>query len=405
MEEKNGEFTIGWQRDIEHLRHYPLDGEYETLGYLESELGSAFEALMMDLIGERVSERETQKPSEDLEVAYERYAYQYSNFISDFENSLDGRITFSEVNLHNFLLQAKSAQWINSNRTNRQLLMMQHFGIMTQVSRFVYHLYLSLVDHAQPVFRYMQEGAKILGYTDKRLFGKMHGALLQKNKLGLANAMIKGFFGGGTAQPACYYQQCLTGKIIACADYPYTFSSKYNKAVQIKPVQVSGQLKSVYDNRDCSIKLGLGEQAALFEMCGDVVDRVILSFAGTEFKPTRRGGHNIVTDVAQILFGPETTYLAAVGLLNDVKSEVNKNVLVTGHSLGGGLMKFAVAGVNDSSVEAVGFNSAGLLEYSKRTLTSARIRKAERRIWHLCAVTDFISPIGSQIGDVFYVDT
>lgn len=59
MEGKKGEFTIGRQRDIEHLRHYPLKGEYETLRYMESELGSVFEALMMDFIGERVDERET----------------------------------------------------------------------------------------------------------------------------------------------------------------------------------------------------------------------------------------------------------------------------------------------------------------------------------------------------------
>lgn len=68
-------------------------------------------------------------------------------------------------------------------------------------------------------------------------------------------------------------------------------------------------------------------------------------------------------------------------------------------------MQYAVAGAGMRNTYGVGFNSAGLSEHSKRTLTFARRRRAESRICHICADTDPISPIGSHIGNVFHVDT
>ena len=114
----------------------------------------------------------------------------------------------------------------------------------------------------------------------------------------------------------------------------------------------------------------------------------------------------MVTDVAQILFGPETTYLAAVGLLKDVANcFVTDDIYVVGHSLGGGLMQYAVTGVGGNNIYGVGYNSAGLSNFSKKSLTGERIKHAAKRIFHICADTDFISPIGDQIGRVFHINT
>ncbi len=291
-------------------------------------------------------------------------------------------------------------------RTNANGRMVQQFCIMTQVTRFVNHLYLALVDRKLPVFGYMQDGARLLGYTDKRLFGKMYGAMLMKNRLHIPTAIIRGFFGGNSVVPCSLLQSKGAGDGAAAADYPYKFASVHQKVVQIKPVAVKGKLQYVYDPADCSIKLGLGEQAALFTIPNAQQKGVVLSFAGTEFKLTKRGVHNMVTDAAQILFGPETTYLAAVGLLKDVANcFTTDDIYVVGHSLGGGLMQYAVTGVGGDKIHGIGYNSAGLSNYSKKTLTGERIRHAEKRICHICAVTDFISPIGSQIGRVLHINT
>lgn len=234
----------------------------------------------------------------------------------------------------------------------------------------------------------------------------MYGAMLMKNRLHIPTAICRGFFGGNRTVSSDLLQRKGAGEGVAEADYSYSFHTPHQKVVQIKPVITKGNLQKFYNPMNCSIHLGLGEQAALFTPSNTIKSGIVLSFAGTEFKSTKRGAHNLVTDAAQILFGPETTYLAAVGLLKEVTyCYPKKDIHVVGHSLGGGLMQYAVAGVGSKYVTGLGYNSAGLSSYSRKTLTAGRIRQAEKRIYHICADTDPVSPIGSQIGNVFHIDT
>lgn len=405
MEAKKELFTIGTREDLKRLEDKGFEMMYEELEAIRSELGDTFYSIIYDLYEYGVNKNET---VHDVSDSYRTYAEYYKEYIGRFGRMVAGQVEYDGVDLQQFLNRAQSLPTIDRHRTNEQLRMMQCFGIMTEVSRFVNQLYLSFVKLDAPVYKYAQDGAKHLGYTDRRLFGKLYSAMMTKNKLSLAEALIQAFIGGNTVYSKESFQWFGAGIGVAAADYPYSFNPPnppYEKQVNIRPVAVSGYLRRFYNPTDCSLILGKGEQVALFEICGDEKDRVILSFAGTEFKLTRRGAHNIVTDVAQILFGPETTYLAAVGLLLDVARSFDKDVYVVGHSLGGGLMQYAVAGAGMKNTRGVGFNSAGLSEHSNRTLTLSRRRKADNRICHICANTDPVSPIGSQIGRVFHVET
>lgn len=107
------------------------------------------------------------------------------------------------------------------------------------------------------------------------------------------------------------------GERTAMADYSYTFKDRHYPKISIAPVQLSNSsLCSEYNTTNCSLKFGLGLQAALFEV-PQKNDYTVLSFAGTQ----PFGGrtlNNVYTDLCQILHGPETTYLAAVGILSEL---------------------------------------------------------------------------------------
>lgn len=401
--EKKGIFTIGSVDTFVEQRNQGLEELYENLQAFNSAIETEFDSYFTEIIENGFGENEGLHQLSGIDRQYYDI---YVEYLSQFENMIAQRVAYDGVDIHHFIDKAKALRVFEPFRTNANGRMVQQFCIMTQVTRFVNHLYLALVDRKLPVFGYMQDGARLLGYTDKRLFGKMYGAMLMKNRLNIPTAIIRGFFGGNSVVPCSLLQSKGAGDGAAAADYPYKFASVHQKVVQIKPVAVKGKLQYVYDPADCSIKLGLGEQAALFTIPNAQQKGVVLSFAGTEFKLTKRGVHNMVTDAAQILFGPETTYLAAVGLLKDVANcFATDDIYVVGHSLGGGLMQYAVTGVGGDNIHGIGYNSAGLSNYSKKTLTGERIRHAEKRICHICADTDFISPIGSQIGRVLHINT
>lgn len=406
MEENGTKFTVGRIEGLENLKNDGFEEIYLNLTMFADQIDEEFESIFTAIY---------EKGLENVELLtyevhqYSEYRDYYLMFVREFSRILNRStayniVQFYEVDIEHFIQQAQQLAVFTYLRTNSKLRQMQQFCIMRKVTDFIYHLYLSFVNRNLPVFSYMQEGARCLGYTDKMLFGKMYSAMKEKNKLHIATTILNGLVGGNSTYPPCLFKKKGAGEEIAAADYPYTFACEGKKPIKIEPVVVHGNLQKVYSTCDCSIKLGLGEQAALFKMDGRE-DLVILSYAGTEPRLSTRRFHNLMTDVAQIFYGPETTYLAAVGLLLELRREVAENIKVVGHSLGGGLMQYAVTAVGDDRIYGMGFNSAGLSTYSRKTLGMSRIQKGERKIQHLCADTDYISPIGQQIGTVLHVST
>lgn len=131
---------------------------------------------------------------------------------------------------------------------------------------------------------------------------------------------------------------------------------------------------------------------------------IILGFRGT--KPTNI--KNDITDIWQLLIGPETSYLCALGLLLELrdKTQPKKHIRVYGHSLGGGLSQFAVAAATAKghcNIDAYGYNSAGLGRATMSILSGIMPTGKSRNIVHLCHKSDRISKIGYLLGYCFLI--
>jgi hypothetical protein len=123
--------------------------------------------------------------------------------------------------------------------------------------------------------------------------------------------------------------------------------------------------------------------------CG-CTSRIVIGFRGTDTMT------NVITDITQYLIGSSLVYKMALGLLIEIKSQVQNELLVVGHSLGGGLMQFAVAGLNSNDVEGIGFNSAGLSD-----MTYHLLHGKGGCISHFHLKNDQVFHIGHQLGRCF----
>ena len=343
----------------------------------------------------------------NLEDAYSGYSRSFEKYVYSLAALLRSKQHAFQYNL-DFLSFIHNAEVLAYNENfpyRRNFLMMQRVGIVAQVAGFLYQIYQANADSSLPVFRYMEAGAHHLGYTPQKMYNRMNGAIRMKNKTNVVSSVINSMLGKypkGPFPPCSPFERQGT----AMADYSYHFQSIDPKVVRIKPVKLDCYFLNTIYKSDCSIDLGLGMQAALFSL-PTFSDRVVLSFAGTETSFSKRAFHNVVTDIAQLYFGPETTYMAAVGLLQDIKANIPADELwVLGHSLGGGLMQYACVALGDFNIHGIGYNAAGLSAYSLRTLTAARINKIEPMITQIRSNSDYVSNMGKQIGaKVKYVDT
>lgn len=111
-----------------------------------------------------------------------------------------------------------------------------------------------------------------------------------------------------------------------------------------------------------------------------------------------RGTGNLInwfSDFIQYIVGTSLIYKMALGLMMEIYAQYGNNLLVVGHSLGGGLTQFSVAGLNAPGVKGVGFNSAGLSDMSYSMLKGCTVGS----ISHVYLRYDQIFHIGIQIGE------
>lgn len=112
---------------------------------------------------------------------------------------------------------------------------------------------------------------------------------------------------------------------------------------------------------------------------------------------------NYVTDYHQLLFGPDISYFLAVGIVAKVYEDLKGcecNIHVVGHSLGGGLAQYSAAAVDDKSVDAVCYNSAGLAEKTLDTLNNRKNLTAYK-VLHMHVCPDFVFLCGNQLGSAY----
>lgn len=126
---------------------------------------------------------------------------------------------------------------------------------------------------------------------------------------------------------------------------------------------------------------------------------IIIGFSGTA------SVRNCITDIRQYFGCLDPVYVQALGLVRAVwagkrhkKGFRNAPIEVCGHSLGGGLMQFAVASMNTDGIMGFGYNSAGL---SKRNVERLPRELKTSNIYHLYLPYDvvFRLPFAYQLGE------
>ena len=109
---------------------------------------------------------------------------------------------------------------------------------------------------------------------------------------------------------------------------------------------------------------------------------------------------NWLTNLIQFCFCDDVVYHMALGfLLTLIEQNPGRNIEVYGHSLGGGLTQFAVAGADDSRTTGIGYNSAGL---SRMTLSRLPVPVNYLNLSHFHLRNDVVFNIGNHIGDVYH---
>jgi len=120
---------------------------------------------------------------------------------------------------------------------------------------------------------------------------------------------------------------------------------------------------------------------------------VVIAFKGTDFF----NGHDLKTDYVQAMTCANDVYLEALGLLLYVRESIGSSrvIRVYGHSLGGGLMQFAVSAATSRKIYGYGYNSAGLSDGTIRLIPQPmHIDK----IRHFRVRKDCVMATGEQLG-------
>lgn len=120
---------------------------------------------------------------------------------------------------------------------------------------------------------------------------------------------------------------------------------------------------------------------------------VVIAFKGTDIF----NGRDWKTDYVQAMPCANDTYLEALGLLLYVRETVSssRTIRVYGHSLGGGLMQFAVSAATSGRTYGYGYNSAGL---SAGTLRLIPQPMHIDKIRHFRVRNDIVMATGEQLG-------
>lgn len=125
---------------------------------------------------------------------------------------------------------------------------------------------------------------------------------------------------------------------------------------------------------------------------------IAVSYSGTDPKNVDM----VSADIVQ-LSSPSTLYLKGAGLLKILLAHfADKDFLVTGHSLGGGLTQFCVTANIDArpagGIVGYAFNPAGLSGISLSYLGPDRLRRAKDSIFAFRTRLDIVSLGGGVVG-------
>ena len=187
---------------------------------------------------------------------------------------------------------------------------------------------------------------------------------------------------------------------IAFADKAYN-PQTYQQQAGILIQDVYALAIDLGDNDTISGQFSLDRELEGFvaKESGVAESSVVIAFKGTDLA----NGHDWKTDYVQAMTCANDAYLEALGLLLYVREYVgcSRVIRVYGHSLGGGLMQFAVSAAPSGKTYGYGYNSAGLSDGTIRLIPQPmHIDK----IRHFRVRNDIVMASGEQLGLISQYD-
>lgn len=157
--------------------------------------------------------------------------------------------------------------------------------------------------------------------------------------------------------------------------------------------ELPASIQVLYEERTGLLKASRGLQAWL----GKKDNNLVVAFCGTDVKNIDM----IYADIEQ-LSSPSILYLKAAGLLKLIKEQFRaRRLMVTGHSLGGGLTQFSLTAnltAERQSMDGWLYNPAGLSAISMYYLKAERMKRAKQKIDVFMTAYDPVSTFGAKLG-------
>lgn len=306
----------------------------------------------------------------------------YNTFISKAEalTEVIGTIIPQDTKL-NFVTSVLNK--LSNNQPNQKVLScICYHSVMTDLCEFV-HL------HREP--EKFKTGYMLVAKANKHLgLGFVHYAGIANNLIRLATAdwtektveeVVK-LLGRNIFRPnPVYPYREYLERALPLAELAY---HDYDRGIQLTSVKLV--LSNGYEiNGRFHLPLSLKGYIAN----ADCTERTIVGFRGTDTWV------NWITDITQYLVGSSLVYKMALGLLLEIHAQKGDRLLAIGHSLGGGLTQYSVAGLNVGDVIGMCYNSAGLSDIALNELAP----HYHDNIWHLHLNYDQVYLIGNQLGN------
>lgn len=190
--------------------------------------------------------------------------------------------------------------------------------------------------------------------------------------------------------------------LLKVAEYAYSGMTGSGAIQKMEASSLPEEIRCFYQETTGLFDIPGGLKAFFGKWNGNVV----IGFAGTDIKtkiPT------LGADIQQLV-SPSLMYLRAAGIVKMMADKFEgAEIIVVGHSLGGGLTQLAVlANGANTRIRGAAFNSAGLslltMDETDEELAGKKVESVSTRITHFRAKLDPVSAFGALIGGVITLE-